>query len=117
MSVIDDFFTSNATVSQRTELERIRKLAKELAPEVEEVISYGIPTLKYKGRNLIHFASFKDHLSLFPGAGPIAELKDKLGNYKVAKGTIQFTEANPLPDSLLKEIITSRLTAINNKSK
>jgi uncharacterized protein YdhG (YjbR/CyaY superfamily) len=54
---------------------------------------------------MIHIAAFEDHLSVFPGSMPIAVLQDKLADFKVAKGTIQFTLEKKIPDPLLREII------------
>lgn len=115
MSVIDDYLNDHATQTQKVELERVRKIIQKLIPEAVEAISYGIPTFKYKGKNLVHFAAFTHHMSLFPTAAPIAELKDKLKPWATAKGTIQFTEDNVLPENLIKEIIEYRMLSITTK--
>jgi len=112
MSVIDNYLQDQATATQKVELGRIRKIVQDLVPDAVEVISYGIPTFKYKGKNLVHFAAFTHHMSLFPTAAPIAELKDKLEPWATAKGTIQFTEDNPLPKQLIEEIVNYRLQSI-----
>lgn len=109
MSVIDEYL-DKVSPAQRAELGRIRKLVKKLVPEAEEAISYGIPAFKLRGKYLIFFAAFKNHMSVFPGA-PIG-LKDKLKGYKLRKGTIQFTVEKPLPESIIKEIVRSRLAEI-----
>lgn len=116
MLTVDEYLTQ-ASPSQRAELERIRAFVKQLVPDAEETISYGLPALKYKGKPLVYFGAFKNHMSLFPTAGPTETLKDKLSGYFVSKGTIQFTEDNPLPDSLLEEIILERLDTIQKSSK
>lgn len=112
MSVIDEYIKDTATPTQKVELERIRSIVHKLVPDAVETIGYGIPTFKYNGKNLLHFAAFKNHMSLFPTASPIAELKDQLKPWATAKGTIQFTEANPLPEKLIKEIVEYRLLSI-----
>ena len=99
-----EYFADNKP-EDRAELLRIKKMIKKLVPEVEEDLRYGIPTYRYKNKNMIHIAAFPDHLSVFPGAMPIEVLKDKLTDYKTAKGTIQFTLEHKLPDELLEEII------------
>lgn len=99
---------------QRDAFEHLRTIVKQMTPDAEESISYGMPTFKYKGKPLIYFGAFKNHMSLFPTPGPTENLKEKLRNYKVSKGTIQFTIDNPLSDSLIKEIILSRLSELNN---
>jgi len=114
MSVIDDYL-EKIGVPQKSELERIRKIVKQIVPEAEEVISYGMPAFKYKKKYLIGFAVFKDHLSLFPTPGPIGALKDKLSDFKLSKGTIQFTIEKPLTEQLIKEILLIRKADINKK--
>jgi uncharacterized protein YdhG (YjbR/CyaY superfamily) len=110
-----DAYLEKVDPDKRAVLEHIRKLVKTMVPEVEEVISYGIPTLKYKGTYLIYFAAFKNHMSVFPGA-PL-RLKPQLEGYKLGKGTIQFTVDKPLPDSIIKELVNSRLDDITKGKK
>jgi uncharacterized protein YdhG (YjbR/CyaY superfamily) len=95
--------------SNRALLERIREVVWEEAPDAEEVIAYGIPTFRLSG-NLVHYAAFKKHLSFFPGSTAHNEaLRDELSGYRLAKGTIQFTPDNPLPDDLLRRIVRLRI--------
>jgi uncharacterized protein YdhG (YjbR/CyaY superfamily) len=94
---------------QRAALEHIRDIAKELAPDATEGISYGMPGFKLNGKYLLGYAAFSDHLSLFPTSTPIEAFKDRLADYKLSKGTIQFTLENPIPDDLLKAIISYRI--------
>lgn len=110
MTVIDDFL-KDTPAAQRTVLEHVRSVAKRMIPEAEEAISYGIPVIKHKGKYVIGFAPFKDHMSIFPGALAVETVKDRLTGYKIAKGTIQFNVEKPIPDTLLKEIITICLKA------
>src|SRR5687768_7626930 len=114
MATIDEYL-KHVTPPQKTEFERIRKIVKSLVPESEETITYGIPTFKYKGKYLIYFGAFKNHMSIFPGA-PLS-LKQKLKGYKLLKGTIQFTEENPLPASIIRELVKNRLTEISAGKK
>jgi uncharacterized protein YdhG (YjbR/CyaY superfamily) len=79
-----DKYLKSVIEPQRAELERIRRIVRQLVSEAYEVISYGMPGYKYKGKYLIGYAAFKDHMSLFPTSGPIEDLKVKLGNYKIA---------------------------------
>lgn len=104
MSVIDDYLKT-LEAPEREALERVRTIAKSIAPEAEDTIGYGMPVLKVHGKYLIGFSAFKDHLSIFPGSEPIEALQDKLKGYKQSKGTIQFTLDKQIPDPLLKEII------------
>jgi uncharacterized protein YdhG (YjbR/CyaY superfamily) len=105
MTVIDEFMKDIAS-PQRQMLNHIRAVIKQLVSEGEDTISYGIPVIKYKGTYVIGFATYKHHLSIFPGAQPIELLKDELAGYVTSKGTIQFTIDKPIPDELLQKIVT-----------
>lgn len=113
MTPIDEYLKS-VDEAQKAELERVRGAIKKIVPELTESISYGIPALKYKQKYLVGFAAFKDHMSLFPTSGPIAELKAELTDFKTSKGTIQFTLEQPIPDELLKKVILARFVAISS---
>ena len=113
MSVIDDYLNKLSSV-QRTELERIRVIVKEIAPDSEETLSYGVPTFKVKKQPLVYIGVFKNHMSLFPTSGPTKALKDKLKNFDVSKGTIRFTIEKPIPEKLIIEILHIRLADIYN---
>ena len=111
-----DKYLSGIDSKQKTELERIRKIICKTIPEVEEVISYGMPVYKYNKKYLIGIAAFKDHMSVFPGSEPIEKLRSKLDKFKLSKGTVQFTLTNPLPDDILIEMIDIRKRAIDNSA-
>ena len=111
MSVIDEYLTK-VSEPERSELERIRKIVHETLPEAKEVISYGMPAFKYQNKYLVGFNAFDDHMSLFPAAGPIEALKDMLKDYSLSRGTIRFTLDNPIPESLIKEILLCRAADI-----
>lgn len=114
MTVIDDYL-SNLAPEQRIALERIRAIAKKTLPDLTETIGYGMPVLRYKEKYLLGFAAFKHHMSIFPGASPIASTQSKLRGFKTAKGTIQFTLDNPIPDDILVEIMLESAKKITDQ--
>jgi uncharacterized protein YdhG (YjbR/CyaY superfamily) len=91
------------------ELNKLRKHIRSLVPYAQETLSYGIPTFKVNGKNLVHFGGFKNHTSFFPGASGIEAFKDELSAYKVSKGTIQFPLNMPIPLDLVTRIVRFRL--------
>lgn len=97
---------------QRSVLEEVRRLIKSAAPEAVEVISYGMPAFKFKGKYLVGYAAFKDHFSLFPTPGPIEALTKDLSEFTLSKGTIQFTREHLLPDELIQRLVAKRLEEI-----
>ncbi|MGA9981020.1 MAG: DUF1801 domain-containing protein [Candidatus Sulfotelmatobacter sp.] len=94
----------------RTTLEKVRAVIRSVVPkEATEVISYGIPTFRYK-RGLVAFAAFKDHCSFFPmGASVLDRFKEELKEYRVSKGTLHFPLDKPLPAALVKKIVKARI--------
>ena len=46
-------------------LEEMRLTLRKAAPDAEEKIGYGIPTLALNG-NLVHYAAFKNHIGFYP---------------------------------------------------
>lgn len=108
MNPIDDYL-KNVKPSQKAELERVRKIIKQIVPEAEETISYGMPTFKYNKKYLIYFAAFKNHMSIFPASDSMIAEIGELAKFRKSKGTLQFTEANPISDELLKQIVLHQL--------
>jgi uncharacterized protein YdhG (YjbR/CyaY superfamily) len=94
----------------RSTLEKVRAVIRSVVPPVTtEVISYGIPTFRYK-RALVSYAAFKDHCSFFPlGSSALDAFADELKPYRAAKGTLHFPLDKPLPSALIKKIVKARL--------
>ena len=87
----------------RPRLEQLRSIIHEAIPDAEEKISCSMPTFR-KGKNLIHFAAFKNHIGLYPGAEAIAAFAEKLADYDVSKGTIRLPHDWDLPAELIADI-------------
>jgi uncharacterized protein YdhG (YjbR/CyaY superfamily) len=92
-----DHYLSNVTAGQRAEFARIRRIVHATVPDVEEVFSYRMPGFRANGRPLIWVGAFKHHMSIFPG-------------------TIRFTDAEPLPDERIEEILRENLARTSPSS-
>ena len=112
MTVVDDYL-KNVSEPQKSVLEHVRQVIKQAIPDAEDVITYAMPGFKYKKRYLVAFNAFKDHMSIFPGAKAAEKMAAQLKDYKVSKGTIQFTTEHPLSDSLIQELIRIRAKTID----
>ncbi|MEZ5058246.1 MAG: DUF1801 domain-containing protein [Saprospiraceae bacterium] len=86
-------------------LQIIRKAIKEEVPEGEEAISYQIPTFKFKKKNLVHFAGFKNHIGFYPTPRGIEEFEGELSKYKQGKGSVQFPHDQDLPMDLIRRMV------------
>lgn len=85
-------------------LTHLRTIVHEAAPDVQEKMSWGIPTFVLNG-NLVHFAVNKHHIGLYPGPRAVEAFGEKLAGYKTTKGTIQFPLRAPIPYDLVQEIV------------
>ena len=96
-------------------LEELRGWIQKLAPESEEVISYGIPIYKYKGM-LVGFGGAKNHCSFFLCSGSfLSEHLEDIKGYKHTKSAVHFTSATPLTFALVKKFTLERMK--QNKEK
>ena len=87
----------------RPRLEDVYKVIRDAMPNAEERISWGMPTF-WERRNIIHFASAKKHIGLYPGPEAIDFFADRLQGYKTSKGAIQLPNNKELPIDLIKDI-------------
>lgn len=102
-STIDEYIALYPPEVQE-KLQAIRKVIRESAPDATEKISWRMPTF-YMNGNLIHFAAFKNHIGLYPGASGIANFEYRFTEYKSSKGAVQFPMNKPLPFELITEIV------------
>jgi uncharacterized protein YdhG (YjbR/CyaY superfamily) len=106
-------YLENVSQGNREILERIVGIARELAPDLEEGTSYGMPALLVDGKGFVSVIETKKHLALYPFSGRILpEMSEELGGYSWSPGTLRFSAENPVPDSLVRRILETRLAAI-----
>ena len=53
-----DNFILNYPEEVQTLMRKVRQIALGVDPDLEQTISYGMPTLKKNGKNILHFAAF-----------------------------------------------------------
>jgi uncharacterized protein YdhG (YjbR/CyaY superfamily) len=102
----------------REQLQELRQTIKEVAPAAEEAIKYQMPTFVLHG-NMVYFAAWKKHISLYPITAEMEASLEELTRYKTSgKGTIQFPLDQPLPLPLIRKIVAFRVQEnIANKEK
>lgn len=103
---IDEYIAAQAIELQPTLL-KIRKTIRKIIPNAIEKISYMMPTFWDK-KNIVHFAAFKNHISLFPGSEATTYFAERLKDYKTSKGTIQFPLNKPIDHQLIEDIVKWR---------
>jgi uncharacterized protein YdhG (YjbR/CyaY superfamily) len=105
-----DEYLAGVPEPARSTLKRVRAVIRSVVPaETTEVISYGIPTFRYK-RGLVAFAAFTNHCSFFPLGSSVLDLfKEELKEFRVSKGTLHFPLDTSLPTALVKKIVIARV--------
>ncbi|MDD4474428.1 MAG: DUF1801 domain-containing protein [Eubacteriales bacterium] len=95
-------------------LREIRETIHSASPNAIEKMSWQMPTF-WQGENLIHFAAFKKHISIFPGGEATAVFAQRLVGYKTSKGTIQFPLNKPIDFALIADITRWRVAQVEGK--
>lgn len=89
-------------------LQRVRQVARDVAPQAQEIISYRMPALKQHGI-LIYFAAFKGHIGLYPPIAGDARLQKAIAPYVGEKGNLRFSYDKPIPYELIGRITKLRV--------
>ena len=105
----DDYLKA-LPAEQRMALEKLRKQILAAAPGAEEHFGYGLPGFTYNSHPLVYMGAAKNHVALY-GSVPVG-FKERLKDFTVSKGTIQFTPLKPLPAALVKDIVKAKVAEI-----
>lgn len=95
-------------------LTALRQRLKTLLPDHIECMSYAMPGLRApgpKGKMVVGYAAFTHHLGLYPHSGSVIPKID-CTPFKTSKSGVLFPPDTPLPDALLKAILTARQAEI-----
>lgn len=114
---VDEYIASQPEAAQAA-LARVRDAIRGAIPEVEETISYNMPTYKLGGRAIIYFAGWKQHYSVYPASSALIAAFDlDLTPYKIEKSTIKFSFSAPVPVELIGRIAKFRAEEIGQCSE
>ena len=101
----------------RERLQAIRAEIKKLVPDAKEKISYQIACFELNGKNLIHFAGWKKHISLYPIPAGDEAFEEAASKYADGKGTMKFPLDEPLPIKLIGKVIKLHVADNLKKTK
>ncbi len=90
-------------------LNQIRSVIKENAPGADESIAYQMPAYKIRGKPLVYFAGFRNHIGFYATPTGHAEFSKELSKYKQGKGSVQFPLDKPMPLELIGRIVRFRV--------
>jgi uncharacterized protein YdhG (YjbR/CyaY superfamily) len=98
-------------------LVQMRSAIRKAAPDAEEGFGYGMPAYKLKGKPLVYFAGFSQHIGFYATPTGHSEFAAELSKYKQGKGSVQFPIDKPLPLELITNITKFRVAENIAKSK
>jgi len=104
-----DAYIAKQPAPVQKRLRAIRRAIRSVAPRAVEHFSYGIPGFRLDDRQLVWYAAFKAHTSLFPMTASIRKkYETALRGYQVSTGTVRFPLSETLPISLVKKLVAAR---------
>lgn len=97
-------------------LQAMRQAIRQAVPErATEAVRYNLATFRLDGEDLVYFAGWKKHVSLYPVTEEMRQSMRELAAYKTSGVTVQFPLDKPLPTALISEIVKQRLKGIGLK--
>lgn len=95
----------------RAHLHRIHDLLKNVAPDAQEAIKWGVPFF-VEPRFLFSFAANKAHLNFAPGQLALGHFSKELAAYKTTQNFLQLPYDQPLPEALIRRIAKYQLQLV-----
>jgi len=83
-------YLKEADAARRPALTKFRKLARELLPDCDEVVDYGMAVYKREGSMITAFANQKGYIAFYAGQRAIADHKKDLAGIDCGKGCIRY---------------------------
>jgi uncharacterized protein YdhG (YjbR/CyaY superfamily) len=108
-STIDEYLKT-VPEDRRKALEDLRAKIRSIVPGAEECISYRLPAFRLNGVVVAGFCATSKGCSYFPFSGStLKTLASDLGHYVQTKGSLHFSTDKPLPASLVRKLIKTRI--------
>ena len=103
-ATVDDYIRSFPADIQGI-LERVRGTIRAAAPAARETISYAMPAITLDGKELLHFAAWTRHISLYSIPAVDDALARDLAPYRAARGTLRFPLGEPIPYEVIARLV------------
>ena len=113
---IDEYIAA-CPEATRERLEQIRATIKTIAPDAKEKISYQIAAIELNGKNLLAFAGWKNHVSIYPIPSGSESFNRQISKYVDGKGTLKFPLSEPLPLKLIEKVVKLHVAENLKKTK
>jgi uncharacterized protein YdhG (YjbR/CyaY superfamily) len=105
-----DAYLGGVSPAKRALLQKLRETIHEVAPKMEECISYGIPAFRSNGRSLVFFGAWANHCALYLGCSTtLKKFQGHLTDFQITKRTIRFSPDKPLPIASVKKLVKAQI--------
>jgi uncharacterized protein YdhG (YjbR/CyaY superfamily) len=94
----------------RRTTQQLRTLIRAAAPKAVESRAYGIIGYKIDGRPFVYCGGFKAHVAMYPVTAAMRrDHGGAIAPFQASKGTLKFPLGEPLPSTLIKRLLKTRL--------
>jgi uncharacterized protein YdhG (YjbR/CyaY superfamily) len=104
-ATVDDYIAGQSAEAQ-PRLRELRAIIRAAVPEAAEVISYGLPTYKFRG-GFVYFGAAKRHCALYGSA--MDAFAEELRGFDTSKGTVRFPLDRPIPEDLVHQLVMAKV--------
>lgn len=88
----------------------LRQAIRQAVPErATETVRYNMGTFQLDGVDLVHFAGWKKHVSLYPITEEMRASIKELAEHQASGVTVRFPLDEPLPTELIADVVEHRL--------
>ena len=118
---VDAYLAALPRDDHRAALQVLRERLRALLPDHLECLSYAMPGFRQPGKGgkmVAGYASGGRNLGYYPHSGNIVgQFPELTAGFKTSPGGITFTPETPLPDELLRALVTARQAEIAAKGR
>lgn len=93
----------------------MRDVITRCVPDAEEHFAYKMPAYKFKGKPLIYFAAFANHIGVYATPEVHKLFSKALAAYKQGKGSVQFPLNQKIPFALIKQMVCFKAQEIERE--
>lgn len=109
-----DAYLKGLPADRRRALKDLRKTILAVIPDAQECISYRIPAFRLNGTVVAGFCATVKGCSFFPFSGStLRTLAHEVRRYEQTKSSLHFSAEDPLPATLVRRLIRTRLAEAN----
>ncbi|MET0811743.1 MAG: DUF1801 domain-containing protein [Microbacterium sp.] len=111
MGTVDDYL-AELDPTDRDVIAHVYAIAREVVPDAEQGLGYGMPALVHRGKPLLSVKRTQKHIGVYPfspdAVATVADAVAAVPETGLDKGTIRFQPEHPLPDDVVRALVIAR---------